>query len=254
MRAKKSLGQNFLKSKTIIVDILNAASVTSSDTVLEIGPGKGILTEELLKTAGNVIAVEKDDILVDYLKKKFAVEIKTKKITLIHNDILNFELFSHKLKSNSYKLIANIPYYITGQIFKLFLESSTRPSKIVIMVQKEVADRITAKDKKESLLSISIKIYGIPKFVKKVPAKYFSPKPKVDSAILMIENISSPFENIQQKNHFFGILKKGFSHKRKLLKSNLECSEDILSKCNLGKTARAEELNVSDWMCLSKHL
>jgi len=252
MRAKKSLGQNFLKSKAIVFDILSTAEITSSDIVLEIGPGKGVLTGELLKSARVVIAVEKDDTLVEYLKEKFSVEIKSKKLKLVHGDILDINLSSYTLKDGNYKLIANIPYYITGQIFKLFLESGVHPSKMVLMVQKEVAERIIARDKKESILSISVKVYGTPKLIKKVPASNFSPKPKVDSAILLIEKIFSPFKNIKEEKHFFEILKKGFSHKRKLLKSNINCSADVLSKCGIDEKVRAEKLSVKDWECLSK--
>jgi len=252
MKAKKSLGQNFLKSKSVVVDILNASKLNSSDNVLEIGPGKGVLTEELLKNARTVIAIEKDGTLIEHLKEKFSCEIKTKKLILIHGDILNVNLSPYKLQAGSYKLIANIPYYITGQIFKLFLESNTCPSKMVLMVQKEVAERITAKDKKESILSISVKVYGVPRLVKKIAASNFSPKPKVDSAILLIENISSPFKNIKEEKHFFEILKKGFAHKRKLLRNNLGCESGILDKCGIDEKVRAEELSVKNWVCLSK--
>jgi len=252
MKAKKSLGQNFLKSKSVVIDILNASKLNSNDTVLEIGPGKGVLTEELLKNVQTVIAIEKDDTLIEYLKEKFSYEIKTKKLILIHGDILNVNLSPYKLQAGSYKSIANIPYYITGQIFKLFLESNARPSKMVLMVQKEVAERIMAKDKKESILSTSVKVYGTPRLVKKISASNFSPKPKVDSAVLLVDNISSPFKNIKEEKHFFEILKKGFAHKRKLLKSNLDCNVDILNKCNVNEKARAEELSVENWVCLSK--
>ncbi len=254
MRAKKSLGQNFLKSKAIVFDILNAANIKSNDIVLEIGPGKGTLTEELLKKAKLVIAIEKDDALIKYLADKFSIEIETGKLVLIHKDILDVNLSHLKLQSNSYKLVANIPYYITGQIFRLFLESNIPPSKIVLMTQKEVADRIVAKDGKESILSISVKIYGNPKLVKKVPARYFSPKPKVDSAILLIDKVSTPFKNSAEEKHFFKIIKTGFAHKRKLLKSNLECKTDIFNKCNINDSVRAENLNKNDWMCLSKYI
>jgi 16S rRNA (adenine1518-N6/adenine1519-N6)-dimethyltransferase len=254
MRAKKSLGQNFLKSKTIVSDILNTAKITSNDTVLEIGPGKGVLTKELLKKASSVIAIEKDSELIKYLNDIFSDEIKDGKLTLIHNDILKVNLSHLNLYSHSYKLVANIPYYITGQIFKMFLESNTPPSKIVLMAQKEVAERIVARDKKESILSISVKIYGQPKLIKKVPARYFSPKPKVDSAILLIDNISTPFKNEGDKKHFFKTLKAGFAHKRKLLKSNLECKIEILEKCNIEENARAEDLAIDNWMCLNKNI
>jgi len=254
MRAKKSLGQNFLKSKAIVREIAEAARISKKDTVLEIGPGKGILTEELLHRALRVIAVEKDSALVPLLKEKFKEEIKKGNLKLIHGDIMDFSAKKYGLKPGDYKVIANIPYYITGALFKKFLESDCRPSKIVFMIQKEVAKRIAAKDKKESVLSISVKIYGSPKYVKKVPAKLFSPAPKVDSAILLIDNIKSPFKTTKEEKDFFKNLKKGFSHKRKLLKSNLGCSDEILEFCKISTSSRPENLTVEDWVCLNKKI
>lgn len=259
IRAKKSLGQNFLKSGKAISDIIEAAGLSTEDTVLEIGPGKGVLTEALLKKAGKVVAVEKDDRLIDYLKDKFAAEIKSDKLILVHEDVLDFNPLNYKLKAISYKLIANIPFYITGLIMRKFLESGPQPERIVLMVQKEVAERIVARGRrkpfdsaqgKESILSISVKVFGQPKLVKKISASCFSPKPKVDSAILLIENISSPFKSSAEKKKFFEILKKGFSHKRKLLKKNLGMTEESLSACKIKTSARPEELSVKEWLCL----
>ncbi len=252
IKAKKSLGQNFLKSGKAILDIIEAASLSLSDVVVEIGPGQGVLTEALLKNAGKVIAVEKDDRLIGYLKEKFAEEIRLGKLNLMHGDILEFNPVPYTLYPNRYILVANIPYYITGLIFRKFLDGEIQPSKIVLMVQKEVAERIVAKDKKESILSISVKIFGRPKLVKKISASCFSPRPKVDSAILLIENISLPFKNLAEKKKFFEILKKGFSHKRKLLKRNLGVADESLSVCGINTNARPENLSVGDWLCLSQ--
>lgn len=260
MRAKKSLGQNFLKSDKAVLDIVGAAALSSSDIAVEIGPGKGILTEALLKNTERVVAVEKDDRLIGYLAEKFAGEIKSGKLILVHEDILDFRPLKYGLKNNSYKLIANIPYYITGLIMRKFLEDEIQPSKIILMVQKEVAERIVARSNKpfnsargkESVLSISVKVFGRPKLVKKISASCFSPKPKVDSAILLIENISSPFRNTEEKGRFFKILKIGFAHKRKLLKRNLDVADEDLAACGIGNTARPEELSVQDWLCLER--
>lgn len=260
IEAKKSLGQNFLKSGKVVLDIIEAASLSVSDVVVEIGPGKGVLTEALLKNAGRVIAVEKDNRLIDHIKEKFAEEISAGKLTVVHGDILDFSPSSYELKALGYKLIANIPYYITGLIFRKFLENEIQPSKIVLMVQKEVAERIVARSSKpfgsalgkESILSISVKVFGQPKLVKKISASCFSPKPKVDSAILLIENISSPFKNPAEKNRFFEILKKGFSHKRKLLKRNLGVADENLSVCGINVSARPENISVNNWLCLSQ--
>lgn len=194
MKAKKSLGQNFLKSEIALKKIVEAGEIKSDlpaqagDVILEIGPGKGALTKKLLEKAGLVIAVEKDYELFGFLKMKFEKEIADKKLILINEDILEFDCVRQDL--TQYKIIANIPYNITGAILKKFLTEKNQPTLMVLMVQHEVAKRIMASDKKESLLSISVKAYGEPKMIMKVPARYFSPAPKVDSAIILIKNIS----------------------------------------------------------------
>ena len=268
MKAKKSLGQNFLKSRAVLGMILRSADVVEGDTVLEIGPGKGVLTAELLGAVGKkgkVIAVEKDCRMIDFLKEKFAKEIKSEKLILVHDDILNFDIQNYISHTTPYTLVANIPYYITGQIFKKFLQSEKQPERMVLMVQKEVAKRIIAQDKKESILSISVKVFGTPKYIQTVPARCFSPAPKVDSAILLIENIHNPFlsragprtkiyscPGPDLGQEFFEILKKAFSSKRKLLKNNLSCDDALLKKCGISPNARAENLSVENWMCLYK--
>ena len=170
IKAKKSLGQNFLNSDGALDAIIKAGRVTKGDKVLEIGPGKGALTKRLLDAGANVIAIEKDDRLIPILEDLFAKEIKTKKLTLIHGDVLKFDPLLNELKTKEYKLIANIPYYITGEITRKFLSGNFQPSVIVVLVQKEVAERITTstqgatkiKEGKESILSISVKAYDIP--------------------------------------------------------------------------------------------
>ncbi|MFA5934005.1 MAG: 16S rRNA (adenine(1518)-N(6)/adenine(1519)-N(6))-dimethyltransferase RsmA [Candidatus Paceibacterota bacterium] len=263
-RAKKSLGQNFLKSKSALSAMVSAGDINAGDIVLEIGPGKGALTERMLLFAGKVIAIEKDDVLIPLLKEKFAKEIKSGKLDLIHRDALEFDPEVLKFYEHSYKLIANIPYYITGAIFKKFLEETThQPETIVLLVQKEVSDRIVARDGKESILSISVKAYGTPKYIKKIPARDFSPAPKVDSAIIAIENISKKnFKDISEKR-FFEILKTGFAHKRKVLIKNLEVlfereklTEVFTKESPLGisEKSRAEELSIESWLSLVKEL
>ncbi len=251
MKAKKSLGQNFLKSEKALSDIILTAEVSGKDEILEIGPGEGALTEKLLQKARRVVAVEKDDRLIPFLKEKFAEEIKSGKLNLVHRDILELNPSRHALRPNRYILVANIPYYITGLIFRKFLEEKDRPAKMVIVVQKEVAERIVGRDGKGSVLSNSVKVFGLPKLVKKISASCFSPKPKVDSAILLVENISSPFASPEEGEKFFEILKKGFAHKRKLLKKNLGVPGEKLSACGIDNRARPEELSVKDWLCLS---
>ena len=257
VHAKKSLGQNFLNSKSVARDIVRAGELLPTDTVLEIGPGKGFLTKELLALGVHVIAVEKDDRMIPILAEKFAEEIANKRFILIHGDILeNLEKNTLGLPS-SYKLVANIPYYLTGQIIRMFLEAGEKPQKMILMVQKEVATRIVARDKKESILSIAVKAYGTPKLIKKVPARYFTPAPKVDSAILAIENISNTnFPNLATEKRFFEILHTGFAHKRKMLTGNLkEIFESrtiqILKEVGILENARAENVSLEQWVALT---
>ena len=258
MKAKKSLGQNWLKSESAAKEIIKAAEIKGGDLVLEIGPGRGALTKSLFAEGALVLAVEKDDRLISELQEKFIEEIKNKRLILIHEDILNLDfskIFKTHLLTNlsTYKLVANIPYYITGQVIRKFLsDEEIQPNLMVLMVQKEVARRIIASDKKESLLSISVKVYGEPKYIKTVPAGAFEPKPNVDSAILQIKNISrNYFRNIKEEE-FFELIKKGFAQKRKLLKGNLGKGDRILTACNIPLKARAEDLNLENWQCLAK--
>lgn len=278
IQAKKSLGQNFLKSKKALNDIANSADISDKDIVLEIGPGMGDLTELLIEKAKQVIAIEKDDRLIPILTEKFTKEIKSKKFKLIHGDIL--EILEDKEKNQKksteeywpakYKLVANIPYYITGAILRGFLSIKIQPSKIVLLVQKEVAERIIARDKKESLLSISVKVYGKPKIISRVPAGAFVPVPNVDSAVLSISDISKSYFTDFTEENFFKILKAGFAHKRKLLSANLrtdlknksstdsefskEKIAEAMLKSNIKEKSRSEDLDLKNWSDLVKNL
>ncbi len=254
MKTKKSLGQHFLNSPRIIADIVAAGDVTASDLVLEIGPGEGVLTQALLTTGAHVIAVEKDDRLIPELQKRFTKEIALRQLDLIHADVLDLEL-PHIAKS-SYKIVANIPYYITGQIIRMFLESDKQPKSMTILVQKEVALRTVAKDGKESLLSLSVKAFGEPEFVRIVGKGAFSPQPKVDSAILNIKNISKEKLNGVSEKLFFEILHAGFAHKRKQLLPNLSSlykKNNLLKSfeaCGLDVKCRAEDVPLKTWVKL----
>ena len=253
IRVKKSLGQHWLRSKTILAEMVKAGEAKAGDVILEVGPGQGSLTEALLATGARVIAVEKDDRLIDSLQAKFASEISHSQLVLIRQDILEFNFLTNELKAGGYKIVANLPYYLTGQFLRRVLTSTRPPSLMVLLLQKEVAERIVAKNKKESLLSISVKTAGTPKYIKTVPKKYFLPPPKVDSAILKVNNISKNFFTDISQTKFFALVKKGFAQKRKMLKGNLNCPLAVLNKCGIAEKARAEELSLGEWKCLMQN-
>lgn len=250
--AKKSLGQNFLKSQKAISDMVNAGHIVKTDTVLEIGPGTGMLTRALLKTGAHIIAVEKDTALIPILENTFPDEIKSGQLTLIVGDILDLNLKKIGLKNNAYTVIANIPYYITGILLRILLEGPIQPETIVFMVQKEVALRIVARDHKESILSLSVKYFGNPIYIETVSKRYFKPEPRVDSAIIGIYDIGKKKTAINSKT-FFEVIKLAFGHKRKTLAHNLSkkySSEKITRALALiGKDSRirAEDLSYTDW-------
>ncbi|HEY4476737.1 MAG TPA: 16S rRNA (adenine(1518)-N(6)/adenine(1519)-N(6))-dimethyltransferase RsmA [Candidatus Paceibacterota bacterium] len=256
-RAKKSLGQHFLTDQAAINTSVSTAQLTPEDTVLEVGPGEGVLTAALLETGARVIAVEKDDRLIGLLTEKFHADIKNKKLELIHTDILDFSLQAKKLRS--YKLIANIPYYLTGQIIRQFLTAINQPISMTLMLQKEVAERIVAKDKRESLLSVSIKCYGRPHYIHTVPRGAFRPAPRVDSAIIQIDNISRDRfnENGVTEPEFFALLHRGFAAPRKMLGPKLMkfgLGGAKLTVSNVSLQARAENLTVDQWFSLAKQI
>ncbi|MES2223996.1 MAG: 16S rRNA (adenine(1518)-N(6)/adenine(1519)-N(6))-dimethyltransferase RsmA [Patescibacteria group bacterium] len=252
--AKKSLGQNFLKSGSALRAIIVAGDIKPGDTILEIGPGKGALTAKILETGAKVIAVEKDRELIPYLEVKFAKEIESKQLTLIEGDIL--ELSAKQILGNitSYKLIANIPYYITGEIIRKYFEENIQPEKMVLLVQKEVALRIVARDNKASILSIACKAYSTPRYVQTVKRDAFNPAPNVDSAIIAFENINKELfkKRNTDESRFFEIMKLGFAHKRKKLGGNLKEIANTLNQIKLEeiKDKRPENLIVRDWIDL----
>lgn len=293
IKPKKKLGQNFLSDPKIISKIAKAAEITKGDTVIEIGPGKGSLTKELLSRAKKVIAIEKDELLAKELEVKFNKEIKDNKLQIIVGDVINLEkssanepcetgqsqatqkFFNRKMSlrenrslfPDNYKLVGNIPYYITGEIFRKFLESNNQPDSITFVIQKEVAEKI-ARSKKGNILSISIKAYGEPKYIATIKSGSFFPKPKVDSAILTIKNIGKNrfFENNVEESRFFKIVRLGFAHKRKLLIRNLsnhassktnfniEKLDNIFDKLGINKKARAEDIRLEDWFKITKNI
>lgn len=261
---KKSLGQNFLNSERVVSRICETIEATVKDTILEIGPGLGALTKKFIELPGKVVAIEKDDQLFDILNEKFKKEIKNQKLTLINKDIIDFDPKTlKKIEVHDYIIAANIPYNITGLIIRKFLSEEFQPKKMILLIQSEVATRILARDNKESLLSISVKVYGTPKLVTKVARGNFNPVPRVDSAVIKIENISRKnFINEQFEKKFFEIIHAGFAHKRKVLIKNLldaglgnrALLEKIFSERKLTLTVRSEELTVDDWIFITNVL
>lgn len=258
MFKKKSLGQHFLKAESYLRAVADAAEVGAGDTVLEIGPGEGALTRELLSRGAKVVAVEKDHRLVPMLGVTFDTEVAKGQLILIEGDALEFEVAGNPALSRGYKVVANIPYYITGALLRKFLTAPEQPSTLVFLVQKEVAERV-AKSKKESLLSLSIKAYGTPKYVKTVPSGAFSPPPEVDSAILLISGISREhFINQAHEARFFELIHAGFAQKRKMLKKNIETvlgiqTDEALKKAEIPLQARAEDVSLENWLVLAKY-
>lgn len=255
--AKKSLGQNFLTSPGALTDILAAAEVQVGDEVLEIGPGRGTLTKELLLAGARVTAVEKDRVLVGLLNQQFKEDIASGRLKIIEGDILEFNIAS---LPSLYKLIANIPYYITGQIFRMFLEGElydghhhTQPLSMTLLVQREVAKRVVADGGKESILSLSVKAYGHPRYVATVKRGSFHPAPNVDSAILHISHISKDFftEHGIDEKIFFTMVKAAFAHKRKIILKNLS-EKGFVVPLSLDAKARAEDLSLEDFAKLTR--
>lgn len=255
IKPNKTLGQNFLIDKNILDKIINTADLKKDDIVLEVGPGIGTLTQELAKKAGKVIAVEKDAKMVEILRETLS---EYKNVKIENCDILKF-IENWKLKIKNYKVIANIPYYLTSHLIRIFLEAKNPPTEIVLLIQKEVAKRIVAKPPNMSLLSVSVQYYAEPKIISYVSKNCFLPPPKVDSAIIKLSQIHANLPQIDT-NLFFKIAKAGFSQPRKQLANNFArnlklSKEEVaswLSKNNIKPAQRAETLCVQDWERLTK--
>ena len=255
MLKKKSLGQHFLRSKSHLGAVVTAGGVTHEDMVLEIGPGDGALTRELLITGARVVAIEKDSRLIPLLSVTFHREITSGQLQIIEGDALTFD--PSILQTNTWKVVGNIPYYITGALIRTFLTCSPQPSTLVFLIQKEVAERI-ARSSKESLLSLSVKAYGTPTYVKTVPRGAFSPPPEVESAILSVLAISRKnFTSPLHEQKFFEVLHAGFAQKRKLLRRNVESAlgseaASKMEEAGIPQSARAEDVHIKEWLTLSR--
>jgi 16S rRNA (adenine1518-N6/adenine1519-N6)-dimethyltransferase len=263
LRARKKLGQHFLVNSGVLKSILQAAELSSQDVVLEIGPGLGVLTRELVEQAGYVIAVELDPKMAELLQKALSSDSR---FTLLQQDILEVEpldlvrMEESKFPSSvadprKYKIVANLPYYITQPIIRHFCEARLKPQMMVIMVQKEVAQNIVARPGEMSILAISVQFYGQPKIVDYVPAANFYPAPKVDSAILKIELYPEPPLRVTSEKSFFRIARAGFCAARKQVANSLAQGldlpkEDVLSlmqKASVSPQKRAEALTLEEW-------
>lgn len=244
MKPIKYLGQNFLKDRSVVTKLIKASHISKTDVVLEIGPGKGILTKELGRQAKKVIAIEKDWRLIPILKETLK---EFKNIEIIQGDILKLTKFPL-----NYKVVANIPFYITGHLIRKLLEEKNQPQEITLIIQKEVAQRICAKPPRTNILAISVQFYADAKIISYISKRSFRPVPKVNGAIIQI----TPRKKYQiSPAKFFKVVKAGFAHPRKQLKNNLKGLID-LSSSRLARfqQARAETLSPEDWIKLVKML
>lgn len=268
IKAKKSLGQNFLQDESILNQIIESANISKEDVVVEIGPGKGVLTDKLAKACKKVIAIELDDRLIPILEERFK---EKNNIAIIHDDILKLNLplliEQHVVLAGAYKVVANIPYYITAPIIRLFLETNYPPSEMILMVQKEVAERIVARPGEMSILAVAVQYYADAQYLLTVPREAFDPMPKVNSAVVKItrnlpiqkENLGPKMQDTEETRRLFRIVRAGFSAKRKTLANTISSSlhldkkvvEDTLESLGFSKNTRAQELGVSDWKKLS---
>ncbi len=263
IKPARSKGQNFLITEKVFDRIVESAELKKDDIVLEVGPGLGFLTEKLSKKAKRVIAVELDDKLAVILRERLEQQ-GIKNVEVINEDVLNFSIFNfqfsinekiHKLKNSGFKIVANLPYNITSYFLRKFLSAEIKPELMILMLQKEVAQRIVASPPNMSLLAVSVQFYADPKIIQTVKAGSFWPKPEVDSAIISLR-VASRKSKVENEEDFFKLIKAGFSSKRKMLKNNLakvynfsqKSIEEILLNSKLTLTARAQELSLDNWL------
>jgi len=256
----KGLGQNFLIDKSVLKKIIDSANLQPDDIILEIGPGIGTLTRELAKKVKKVIAVEKDKKMVEILKETLE---GFKNIEIIEGDVLKMDFSDYQLQTTNYKLIANLPYYIVSPVIRKFLESKNPPKEMVLMIQKEVAQRVCAKPPDMNLLAVSVQFYAKPEILFYVSKNSFWPKPKVDGAVIKIlpNKIRRTVLRKAERDFFFRVVKAGFSQPRKQLCNNLanglklnkmEVKEWLL-KNKINPSQRAETLTIKDWIRLTKN-
>jgi 16S rRNA (adenine1518-N6/adenine1519-N6)-dimethyltransferase len=257
LRARKGLGQHFLVDAEVLSLIIATADLKPDDTIVEVGPGLGILTQELAQKAGNVVAIELDDGLAALLKKRL---VSFNNVTIINADVLKTEP-KDIVKGQGYKVVANLPYYITSPVLRHFLEASVKPQTMVVMVQKEVAEAIAAKPGDMSLLSVSVQFYGSPEIISTVPPESFYPAPEVSSAIVQIAVYPQPAVDVDEKG-FFDTVRAGFAAPRKQLANSLAKGLGkgkaevlpFLQKAGIDPQRRAETLTIEEWAGLHRFL
>ena len=253
MPTNKSLGQHWLRDRTILAAIADAAELTPSDTVLEIGPGLGTLTSEILRQTDKVIAVEYDG----ELARKLPGQFPGKDLTVINEDILTFDLDSLPA---DYKVVANVPYYITSKIIERLMTAHNKPSIAVLLVQKEVAQRIAARPGDMSILAVSAQLYAEASLGALVPRRFFTPPPKVDSQVIVLRTRTKPLVPAEDERALFRVVKAGFRAKRKKLRSSISAglaipkpaAEELLRHANIDPELRAEDLSIDDWLRLAR--
>ncbi|MFO8143098.1 MAG: 16S rRNA (adenine(1518)-N(6)/adenine(1519)-N(6))-dimethyltransferase RsmA [Dehalococcoidales bacterium] len=258
LSSKKRLGQHFLVDEEVLETIVHTADLTESDTVIEIGPGLGVLSREIARRVGRLIAVELDDRLASILRSNMARFANT---TVINDNILNtepaslIELSQQRISAATpYKVVANLPYYITSAVIRHFLDTTLKPGLIVVMVQKEVAEAITAEPGRMSLLAISVQLYARAELVEYVPARCFYPVPEVDSALIKLASYPAPALKVNEEG-FFNLVRAGFTASRKQICNSLArglgmAKENIcsrLSEAGIAKERRAETLSLEEW-------
>jgi 16S rRNA (adenine1518-N6/adenine1519-N6)-dimethyltransferase len=254
IKPEKSKGQNFLINEDIYDKIITMADLKPDDTILEIGPGLGFLTRKLSTKVKKVITVEVDSQLVDFLKQDFKQK-KINNIKIFHNDILQAR-GNNFSKLGNYKVVSNLPYNITSIFLRKLLSLNNKPQAIILMLQKEVVDRIIAQAPKMSLLSCSVQFYATANLMLDVSKDNFYPRPKVDSAIIKIVPDKKLLPDYDEEKKFFKLLHIGYSAKRKMLKNNLagglkispSASENLIKQANLNEKVRSEQLTIQDWL------
>lgn len=256
---KKSLGQHFLTSDAIPQVMANAAGLSAGDAVLEIGPGSGMLTRTLLRRGAIVTALEADRRALSLLHNTFADKIRSGQLTLHHGDARAYNAGALGLHDREFTVIANIPYYLSGRLFRLLLAPPVQPRAMVLLVQKEVARRVTALSQ-QSLLSLSVAVYGTARYVTTVSRSHFTPPPSVCSGVVHVFDIHNPFSTPQQAAWFFTLLRCGFAQKRKQLGPLLahtygrDNARQALEKAEVSYTARAEAVPLHRWKHIAIHL